>query len=88
MREVCHKAQPCYQSATLRVSYKTFQIEQFLDALEEQDLVALIEEMLFAGNECQEDRHKLTAEEIARAKQRAHKPGQKRKNPSNIQRVI
>ena len=86
VRQVCHKAQPCYQGATLRISYKLFQLDPFLDALEEQDLVPFNEKRLFASNEiCEESPTSLSAEdEIARAKEQAHAPtGRKRKRLSS-----
>ena len=38
VRQVCHRGQPCYQSATLKVFYKLFRLEQLVSALEEQPL--------------------------------------------------
>ena len=81
VRQACHKAQPCYQGATLRISYKIFELDPLLNALEEQELVPFHEERLFVGNESEDSPVSLAAEdEIARAKERAYTPaGKKRK---------
>ena len=85
VHQACHKAQPCYQGATLRISYKIFQLDPLLNALEEQELVPFHEERLFAGNESEDSPVSLSAEdEIARAKERAYTPaGKKRKRLSS-----
>ena len=91
MREVCHKAQPSYQASTMKLSYKIWCLDKFLDALEEQDLASLNTEVLFSGNEmCEEQEEEgLSAEEeIKRAKQRVYVPGQKRKRPSSKSSLI
>lgn len=93
VREVCHKAQPCYQASTMKLSYKIWYLEKFLDAIEEQDLASLNTEVLFSGNEmCKEEEEEeegLSAEEeIKRAKQRVYVPGQKRKRPSSKSSLI
>ena len=83
VREVCHKAQPQYKSHTRRISYKVFDLDQFIDALGETS-VTLDTEVLFSGNTvCEEEAAPLSAEEeIARAKARVN-AGQKRKRPSS-----
>lgn len=90
VREVCHKAQPCYQASTMKLSYKIWYLDKFLDALEEQDLASLNTEVLFSGNEmCEEEEEGLSAEEeIKRAKQRVYVPRQKRKRPSSKSSLI
>ena len=80
VRKVCHRGQPCYQSATLKVSYKLFRLEQLVSALEEQPLVSLQRQLLFEGNEISSSQGDLSAEdEIARAKARVHTPAEKKK---------
>lgn len=87
VRQVRHRAQPCYQSATLKVSYKLFHLDQLLSALEEQPIVSPHRELLFEGNEISNAGHEgnLSAEdEIARAKARMYTPaGNKRRRPSS-----
>lgn len=85
VRKVCHRGQPCYQSATLKVSYKLFRLEQLVGALEEQPLVNLQRQLLFEGNEICSNQGDLFAEdEIARAKARVHTPaGKKKRRPSS-----
>lgn len=87
VRKVCHKAQPCYQGATLKISYKLFSLDELVIALEEQDLVSLQEELLFsAGNKiCDGNAGTLSAEEeIARAKAQVYTPvDNERKRPSS-----
>jgi len=72
---VCHKAQPCYQGATLKISYKLFSLDELVSALEEQDLVSLQEELLFsAGNEiCDGNAGTLSAEEERKLREPRHK---------------
>lgn len=71
VRDAPHRSQPSYNSNTRKISYKIFYPNGFFDALEESH----------------EDSSSVTAltaeEEIQRAKQRAHTPGQKRKRPSS-----
>lgn len=90
MREVCHKAQPCYQASTMKLSYKIWYLDKLLDALEEQDCASLNTEVLFSGNEmCEEEEEGegLSAEEeIKRAK--VYVPRQKRKRPSSKSSLI
>ena len=50
VRDTSHKAQPLYSSRTRRVSYKIFDPERLYLSLQEQDLVELKTEVLFAGN--------------------------------------
>ena len=93
MREVCHKAQSSYQASAMKLSYRIWCLDKFLDALEEQDLASLNTEVLFSGNEmCEEEEQEeegLSAEEeIKRAKQRVYVPGQKRKRPSSKSSLI
>lgn len=65
VRLMCHKAQPCYQGATLMISYKIYQLDPLLDALEEQDLVPFHEKLLFTGNEvCEDSPTSLSAEDF------------------------
>ena len=85
VRQVCHRGQPCYQSATLKVSYKLFRLEQLVSALEEQPLVSLQRQLLLEGNEISSNQGDLSAEdEIARTKARVHIPaGKKKRRPSS-----
>ena len=86
VRRLCHRAQPCYQSAALRVCYKVFHQNQLLRALEEQTNVNLHREVLFGENKISDAGHQgdLSAEdEIARAKARVYTPtGNERRRPS------
>ena len=78
IRETSHKAQPLYSSRTRRLSYKIFDPERLYLSLQEQDLVELKTEALFAGNRPIENagsasQSALTAEEeIAKAKSLAY----------------
>ena len=87
VRQVCHKAQPRYQGATLKISYKLFSLDELVSALEGQDLVSLHKELRFAANEICEDgnaRNLSAEEEIAQAKVQVFTPVQnKRKRPSS-----
>ena len=93
VRQVCHKTQPSYMSCTRRKSYKIFDCDIFLKALDE-DEAALNTEVLYAGNNlCEGQGHDpatpLSAEqEILQAKQRAHLPGEKRRRPSSKSLMI
>lgn len=51
IKKVCHKAQPSYQGATLKISYKIFKMDTLLDVLEEQSEAKINTEVLFASNE-------------------------------------
>lgn len=86
VRDAPHRSQPSYNSNTRKISYKIFYPNCFFDALEESH-VSLTTEATYSGNEVHEDSSSVTAltaeEEIQRAKQRAHTPGQKRKRPSS-----
>lgn len=79
IRETSHKAQPLYSSRTRRVSYKIFNPERLYLSLQEQDLVELKTEALFAGNTQLEgagssSQSSMTAEEkIAKAKSLAYR---------------
>lgn len=78
VRETSHKAQPFYSSRTRRVSYKIFKPERLYHSLQEQDLVELKTEALFAGNTPIQNASSsgtvLTAEEeIAQAKSLAYR---------------
>ena len=56
VREVCYKAQPCYQGTTMNLSYKIWNLDKFLDALEENEITSLNTDVLFSGNEqCEEE---------------------------------
>lgn len=92
IKKVCHKAQPSYKGATLKISYKIFNLETLLDVLEEQTIANINTEVLFAGNESCDEGNQFstlsTEEEIARAKQRAHVPGNKRKRPSSKSSLV
>lgn len=97
IKKVCHKAQPSYQGATLKISYKIFKMDTLLDVLEEQSEAKINTEELFAGNESCDGMDPViygmdpvisAEEEIARAKQRAHVPGNKRKRPSSKSSLV
>lgn len=89
LRLVCHKAQPCYQSKTKRISYKIFDVDGFLEVLDEGK-VDFQQEVLFTGyNHVENETTPLSAEEeIQRAKQMAHAPATKRKRPSSKTSLI
>lgn len=91
VRDVSHKAQPAYKSATRRISYKIFDAESFFDALEESQ-VNLNTEVLYSGNVAYEENKSATLlsaeEEILRAKERAHIPRQQRKRPSSKSTLV
>ena len=75
----------------MKLSYKIWYLDKFLDALEEQDFASLNTEVLFSGNEmCEEEEEEgLSAEEeIKREKQQVYVPGQKRKRPSSKSSLI
>lgn len=86
VRQVCHKAQPSYMSRTRRISYKIYDSDIFLEALDESELV-LNTEVLYSGNNPCERNYPATPlsaeEEILKAKQRAHLSGEKRRRPSS-----
>jgi len=65
----------------MKLSYKIWYLDKFLDALEEQ--ASLNTEVLFSGNEMCEEEGPSAEEEIKRAKQRVYVPAQKRKRPSS-----
>ena len=89
VREVCHKAQPCYQGTTMKLSYKIWHLDKLLEALEENEITSLNTDVLFSGNEQCEEQAELSAEEeIRRVKQRVHASGQKRKRPSSKSSLI
>ena len=91
VRDVSHRAQPTYKSATRRISYKIFDPESFFDALEESQ-VPFQTEVLFSGNMVCEENTSATPlsaeEEILRAKQRAHIPAGQRKRPSSKSTLV
>ena len=94
VREAPHKQQPCYKSTTRRILYKMFDSETLFLALEEQGLVELKTEVMFAGNTpCPEDEEtsssSLTAEgEIARAKQSVYRLENRRRPSSKSLLVV
>lgn len=89
MREVCHKAQPCYQASIRKISYKIFDADNFFDALEESE-VTLETELLYYGSAIvEETKTGLSAkQEILRAKQRVHIAGANRRRPSSKSSLI
>ena len=89
VREVCHKAQPCYQASTRKISYKIFDADNFFDALEESE-ATLKTELLYSGNGIvEETKTGLSAEhEILRATQRVPMAGVKRRRPSSKSSLI
>ena len=90
VREVCHKRQPRYQATTRKISYKIFDAQYFFNAFEESN-IHLNTEVLFAGSlSIEEDDDALVSAEklIAKAKQRVHTTGQKRKRPSSKSTLI
>ena len=89
VRQVCHRGQPCYLSATLKVSYKLFRLEQLVSPLEEQPLVSLQRQLLFEGNEICSNQGDLSAEdEIACAKARVHTPAGKKKRRQSSKSLL
>ena len=80
VRQVCHKTQPSYMSCTRRKSYKIFDCDIFLEALDEGE-AALNTEVLYAGNNVCEGQGNdpatpLSAEqEILQAKKKVKKGG-------------
>lgn len=91
VRLVSHKAQPSYKSLARKISYKIFDSEHFLEALEEGN-VSFVQDVLYSGNSPVEG-EQMTAplsaeEEILRAKQRAHVLGRKGKRPSSKTSLI
>jgi len=91
VRHVSHKAQPSYKSLTHKISYKIFDLEHFLEALEEGD-VSFDQDVLYSGNSPVEREQMIAPlsaeEEILRAKQRVHVPVRKRKRPSSKTSLI
>lgn len=91
VRLVCHKSQLNYQSLTEKMSYKLFDFDNFLEALDEGE-VSFHQAMLFSGNNPADEGKRnapLSAEEeIARAKKRVHEHGVKRKRPSSKTSLI
>ena len=91
VRLVCHKSQPSYQSLTEKISYKLFDVDNFLEALDGGE-VSFDQDMLFCGNnpadECTTNATLSAEEEIARAKKRATEHGVKRKRPSSKTSLI
>ena len=76
VRDMPHKGLPVYKSNARKVSYKIFQLERLQNALDEQGLVQLNTNTLYAGHTqfTEEASHGTADEEIARAKQRAYQP--------------
>jgi len=91
VRHVSHKAQPSYKGLTHKISYKIFDFEHFLEALEEGD-VSFDQDVLYSGNSLVEREQMIAPlsaeEEILRAKQRVHVPVRKRKRPSSKTSLI
>ena len=90
VREMPHKGLPVYKANTRKVSYKIYQIEKLQNALDEQSLVQLNTNILYAGQtQLTEEANPGTAdEEIARAKQRAYQPRQQRRPSSKSVLVV
>ena len=91
VRDMSHKALPVYRSSSTRkVSYNIFQLEKLRNALDEQHLVALNSDILFAGQTpCEETGPDGTADdEIARAKPRAYQLRQGRRPSSKFVVVV
>ena len=73
MRQVPHKKPPFYSASTKRVSYRTFNIAPFANALHEQDLVRLKESVVMCGREEVEgDESHNPVDELEAAKSRSH----------------
>ena len=91
VRLVSHKSQPSYQSLTEKISYKLFDVDNFLEALDGGE-VSFDQDMLFCGNnpadECTTNAALSAEEEIARAKKRATEHGVKGKRPSSKTSLI
>ena len=85
-----HKSLPVYRSATCKVSYKIFQLEKLCNVLDNQHLVALNSDILFAGQTpCEGTGHDGTVDDkIARAKQRAYQLRQRRRPSSKSVLVV
>ena len=90
VRDMPHKGLPVYNSNTRKVSYKIFQLEKLQNALDEQGLVELNTNILYAGQtQVTEEANDGTAdEEIARAKQRAYQLRQGRRPSSKSILVV
>ena len=77
VRDVSHKSQPRYQGTTRRISYKTYDLDPFIEALEKSK-IHINTEIILAGNkQCMANSSAapLSAEEeILRAKDRAYAP--------------
>lgn len=91
VRLVCHKSQPSYRSLTEKISYKIFDVDNFLEALDEGE-VSFDQAMLFCGNNPADEgstNAPLSAEEeIACAKKRANEHGVKTKRLSSKTSLI
>ena len=91
VRDVSHKSQPSYKGTTRRISYKTYDLDPFIEALEESK-IRLNTEILFAGNkqcEANSSAAPLSAEEeILRAKDRAYAPLQNNRASSKSSLVV
>ena len=91
VRLVCHKSQPSYHSLTEKISYKIFDVDNLLEALDEGE-VSFDQAMLFCGNNPADEGTSNAAlsaeEEISRAKKRANEHGVKRKRPSSKTSMI
>lgn len=90
VRDMPHKGLPVYKSNARKVSYKIFQLERLQNALDEQGLVQLNTNILYAGHTqfAKEASHGTADEEIARAKQRAYQPTQGRRPSSKSVLVV
>lgn len=90
VRDMPHKGLPVYKSNTRKVSYKIFQLEKLQNTLDEQGLIQLNTNILYAGQTqfTEEANHGKADEEIARAKQRAYQPRQGRRPSSKSILVV
>ena len=91
VRDMSHKSQPSYQGTTRKISYKTYDLDPFIEALEESD-IDLNTEILFAGNkQCKANSSAVplsAEEEILRANDRAYAPLQSNRPSSKSSLIV
>lgn len=75
----------------MKLSYKIWDVEKLLHALEDQDIVPINTDVLYAGNEQSEEQEQellIAEKEIERVQNRIHAAGHKRKRPSSKSSLI
>ena len=91
VRDRPHKRQPRYFSSTRCISYKIYDLNQFWDAVQEQQLVELKEEVLFSGNTHLVEKgtqYMTVEEELQLAKERAYRPRGQRGQASSKSSLV